>query len=78
MLLKLSSKIGVNSIALAGFDGYTTAETPDYVNPNMAHSFSKTKAIEINEDTKKSLARVRNGLDITFVTESYYEKDLVE
>lgn len=74
MLLKLLNGFEVKHIALAGFDGYTKAEQPNYVNPNMEHTFSKEKANEINEDVIVSLARLKMCCELKFITESLYEE----
>ncbi|MBP3421093.1 MAG: aldolase catalytic domain-containing protein [Lachnospiraceae bacterium] len=72
MLIRLLASVNVDDIALAGFDGYTKAEKPDYVNPNMAHTFSKTKALEINEDVIQSLGRYAKPSQMQFITDSLY------
>lgn len=72
MLIRLLDGVGVEEIALAGFDGYTKAESPDYVNPNMAHTFSKSKALEINADVIQSLGRYAKPSQMQFVTETLY------
>ena len=74
MLLHLFSRIGVSSVALAGFDGYTTRQASDYINPNMEHEFSKTKAIALNEDTIAALSRLHPTYPLVFVTDSIYSQ----
>ena len=74
MLLRLFSDIKVKSVALAGFDGYTRRTVSDYVNPNMEHTFSKEKALEINADVIQSLARLQTGYPLIYVTDSLYEQ----
>lgn len=59
-------------VALAGFDGYTSSQTSDYVNPNMAHSFSKSKALDLNKDVEKSIARIKDCPQLLFVTDTMY------
>ncbi len=72
MLLKLLDGAEVFHVALAGFDGYTTRPSSDYINPNMEYSFSKEKAEEITADTIASLKRLGVSCPITFVTDSLY------
>ncbi len=72
MLTKLLSTFTIQTIAFAGFDGYTKSETPNYVNPNMEHSFSKEKAIEINRDVEKSICRMEGKKPLYFVTATQY------
>jgi len=75
MLLKLLNICKVKTIALAGFDGYSKALASDYVNPNMAYSFTKEKAMEINNDAIASLKRISDSAPFTFITTSYYVEE---
>lgn len=72
MLIKLLNYCQVNEVALGGFDGYSTSENSNYIDPNMEYSFTKEKAIEINNDTIASLSRVKNTVPLKFITKSYY------
>ncbi len=76
MLLKLLKICNVNNIALAGFDGYSKALTSDYANPNMAYSFSKEKAFEINNDAITSLKRLSDSVKFNFITKSHYIEEI--
>jgi 4-hydroxy 2-oxovalerate aldolase len=76
MLIKFLNLCQAKEIALAGFDGHTTARASDYVNPNMAYSFSKEKANEINRDAIASLARLNRTVPITFITKSKYDLEV--
>ncbi len=73
MLIKFLELCQAKEVALAGFDGHTTARESDYINPNMAYSFSKEKANEINQDAISSLARLEVTVPIRFITKSKYE-----
>ena len=75
MFMKVLKQIGVDKVTLAGFDGYTKSETEDYVNPNMAYSFSKEKAMEINEDVINGLKKLQWYDHFQFLTESLYERN---
>ena len=72
MFLRMLKECAVKEAALAGFDGYTRAMTPDYVNPNMEHSFSKEKASEINEDVKESMKRLELSYPCRYITTTLY------
>jgi len=74
MLLKCFKEMHVGKVTLAGFDGYKKAETPNYINPNMEHSFTKERAEEINEDTRKALKRLEKEVSFRFLTESLYNE----
>lgn len=73
MMLKLLKQSEVREVALAGFDGYVKANAPNYVNPNMDHSFSREKAMEINEDVRRSLARLGEfPYELHYLTDTLY------
>lgn len=71
MFLRICEKIGIDKIALAGFDGYSENEM-NYFNTNMEYSFVKDKAEELNTYVKKYLQNAQNVLKPIFVTNSYY------
>lgn len=74
MLLKLLKEAEVKSVALAGFDGYVKADAPNYVNPNMDHSFSREKAQEINQDVISSIERLGElGFTMQYITDTLYQ-----
>lgn len=74
MLLKLLREAGVRSVALAGFDGYVKADAPNYINPNMDHSFSREKAMEINRDVIDSIRRLGElGFEMRYLTDTLYQ-----
>ena len=73
MLMKLLNDMKVKEIGLAGFDGYEKTALPNYINANMEHTFSKELAMEINEDVKKSIAKLNLRVPFEYVTESLYQ-----
>jgi 4-hydroxy 2-oxovalerate aldolase len=75
MLIKVLDACETEDVILAGFDGYSTGITSDYVNPELEYSFSKTKAMEINKDAIASLNRLTTKVSKHFLTKSYYVKD---
>ncbi|MCM1537880.1 MAG: aldolase catalytic domain-containing protein [bacterium] len=72
MMIRLLSRYGVEQIALAGFDGYTTSPTSDYANPNREHSLSTEKAQSLNADVESALARIPDRAKLYFVTTTCY------
>lgn len=73
MLLKLLKEVGVSKVALAGFDGYVKADAPNYINPNMDHSFSREKAQDINRDVIESIKRLGTlGYEMEYITDTLY------
>ncbi len=76
MLLKLAGKCGAAEVLLAGFDGYATAGTSNFANPNMEYSFTREKAALLNAYAKESLARLGQTVPYRFLTKSYYNGTL--
>lgn len=72
MILRLFNQMEIREVAFAGFDGYKKAATPNYVNQNMEHTFTKEKAEEINEDVRQSLKRLTCPYEIKFITDTCY------
>ncbi len=73
MLFKLLMEAEVTEVALAGFDGYVKADAPNYVNPNMDHSFSREKATEINRDVIDSIKRLgKMNFQMKYITDTLY------
>ncbi|MGE7690580.1 aldolase catalytic domain-containing protein [Lysinibacillus sp. NPDC097214] len=72
MLIKLMDDCKAKRVELAGFDGYSTSKVPDYVDSDMEYSFTKEKAIEINNDTIASLSRLDISTVVSFITKSLY------
>lgn len=74
MFFKLLHEAGAAKVALAGFDGYVKADAPNYVNPNMDHSFSREKAQEINQDVVSSIKRLgKLGFTMEYITDTLYQ-----
>lgn len=73
MLLKLLMKVGASNVALAGFDGYSEEEM-NYFNTNMEYSFSKQKAVYLNQYVQDFLQSAADSLCIEFVTKSRYQE----
>lgn len=74
MFMRLLIELQIESLALAGFDGYVESESANYVNPNMEHSFSHEKAVDINKDVVKSMQRLALNYPYFYLTESLYQK----
>lgn len=73
MLLKLLKEYRAEEIYLAGFDGYSVMEEPNYINPNMEYSYSTEVAQDINQDVISSMKKLKLTMPVIFVTDSYYE-----
>ncbi len=73
MLIKVLNRIGVSSVNLAGFDGFTATELPNYINANMEHSMSKEKAEMNNKDVVNSLRKIDLKIPVKFITPTLYD-----
>lgn len=74
MFMRLLTELQIESLALAGFDGYVESESANYVNPNMEQSLSHEKAADINKDVVKSIQRLALNYPYFYLTESLYQK----
>lgn len=73
MLLKVLNKLGVSSVAAAGFDGYRTDNMPNYFNPDMEYVFTSNEASELNDYVIGELNKLSSGIKVDFITKSYYD-----
>lgn len=73
MLMRLMIKIGVHSVALAGFDGYVHNEM-NYFSTNMEYDFVKEHAEQLNQYARNFFAQSAGQLAVEFVTRSLYQQ----
>ena len=78
LLLRLLDLMNVNSISIAGFDGYShNSENPNYVEKAMEKTRNTLNAEEANKDIKSMLVDYKNtrksSCPISFITPSYFE-----
>ena len=72
--LKLLQACGVESILLAGFDGFSVNINDNYYDPNMRHPVNAEQADRRNAYYKCLIGRVReSGIKVEFITPSLYE-----
>lgn len=76
MLLTLFKDIGINKISLAGFDGYSPNKT-DYYDEYLAFPHNDKDKLLFNEAIAKQLQALRQYIDIEFLTDSKYEKMVI-
>ena len=57
---------------MAGFDGFSTAETANYINENMEHEFTREKAVQLNQDVTDSVKRLDGSIMLHFITDTLY------
>ncbi len=72
MLMKLLIQLGIKTVALAGFDGYSPNEM-NYFSTNMEYSFIKERAEQLNEYAQAFFKHNKELLAPIFVTPSRYE-----
>lgn len=83
LLLRLLDLMDVNSIAIAGFDGYShNNENPNYVQKAMEKTRNTLNAEEANKDIKSMLMDYMNtrkcNCPISFITPSHFESVIKE
>ena len=71
MLMRLISKLGIDRVYVAGFDGYRS-EGSNYISSYMANQH--TKGMEENIRNTGYVADIRKKLDVVFLTPSIYDK----
>lgn len=71
MLMRLISKLGIDRVYVAGFDGYRS-EGCNYISSYMANQH--TKGMEENIRNTRYVADIRKKLDVIFLTQSVYDK----
>lgn len=75
MLLKVMKKIGVDKVALGGFDGYTGDKKQNYINAYMEYNFNKEQANKTNQYVIQVLNTLRNDIEMEFITDSLYTEE---
>lgn len=71
MFLKVLIKLGIKTVTLAGFDGYST-ETSNYFRANMEYEFVKGMEDYLNNYTIHFLEENADKINTTFLTHSKY------
>lgn len=72
MLLKVMIKIGVDDVALGGFDGYVGEKSKDHVNESMEYNFSKEQAQRLNQYVSDVIHGMKQQINMKFITKSLY------
>lgn len=72
MLLRLMDTLQAGRLVLAGFDGYSTENMPNYCIPAMEYQFTPEMARGINRYVGEAIRRMREKLELSFLTESRY------
>jgi len=72
MLIKLLIKLGVKSIKLAGYDGYSYDAFTNYVEKDMAYVKKNMVVDALNAGMRKMLAQFSKQVKIDFITKTKY------
>jgi len=73
ILLNLLRKMGVRSVSLAGFDGFTEKADTNYVDKSLDLSKTFDYLSAVNTLLRKKLKEYRDNMDVIFLTRSMYE-----
>lgn len=71
MFLKVLVSLGIPSVTLAGFDGYS-GRRKNYADPNMEYDFVRHKADYLNAYMRKVLQDLQDSLEVRFLTDTLY------
>lgn len=77
MCINLLKKIGVEKIVLAGFDGYSANVKENFYQESLCLDVEETRLVNMNITMAKKIKQLKNQIDISFIAESSYEKELV-
>ena len=81
MLLNLLKRIEVNSIAIAGFDGFDTEKKNNYIDGSYQNDRHIYEFVQLNEEIGDMLTGISETLEgkceIHMITPSMFEKNIV-
>lgn len=72
MLLKAMMQLGVKEVNAAGFDGYISKETGNYIKTYMEYNFDADKTERLNKYVKEKIREMSEDLSVHFLTDSLY------
>lgn len=73
MLINLLKKIGVKTVALAGFDGFVYSDAKNYYNEKMINTPEHERQEILNEAVSDYFKKASKTLDIDFITPTIYK-----
>lgn len=74
MCMNLMNKIGVTQLVLAGFDGFAASREDHYFSESMRVDVEAERLQRMNVATAAKISQLRTQMDISFLTESVYQK----
>ena len=75
MLLNFLCECGVKKVALAGFDGFNVSAENNFYNKKLYNNVEADMLLVKTEKIGEQIRRLKQKLDIFFVTQTYYEKE---
>ena len=73
MLFKLSIKIGIKNVSIAGLDGFSNIPTENYVNNDLINNAKVNEFDERNEIMTNELNDMQDKININFITKTIYK-----
>lgn len=73
MLLRAFIRLGISTVALAGFDGYSQDRETDYYVSKMEYDFAKRQGDEINANVNAMLQIFKRDIHLEFITDTLYK-----
>ena len=73
MMIRLLIALKVRKVSIAGFDGYRAQSENNYYNKSLALGTSIGLKLKRNPLIKEEIAKLRNSIEIEFITRSLYE-----
>ncbi len=72
MLLKLLIKINIESVSIAGFDGFSPVATDNYVSDDLINNAKLSEFDERNDVMSEEIGKLSEKIDINFITSTMY------
>ncbi len=72
MLLNLLNRLSVDTVYLAGFDGFTLDKRTNYFSADLINNIEMEELVKKNEDMGKQLTLLEKSMKINFVTPTMY------
>lgn len=72
MVIRLLIQIGVSSVSVAGFDGYSANPRDNYFDEKLSLGTSLETKLQKNEKIKRQVRTLGSSIDIRFLTPSMY------
>lgn len=73
MLLNLLKKVGVTSVALAGYDGFDYVNSKNYYDERLINNVNTEKQNQNNEAIREYFQKLEKVMEVTFITPSLYQ-----